>query len=459
MKEKAKVVNFNNSNFVPDRERVLITTICRDFSQIENGLYSEGPAVLTENGFQDGFGEYTTHLPEEYRFYTNQPSYGLSFLQANVEGPTWLQYPLDKDLEAHLSSGNYDVLGISAYTWSLPWAKKLAAKAKKKYGIKEVWLGCYAVMTEDPEMAKFFDRLFWGYSESTLNQAIGGDEIPVDKIKHPDLRTNTSFLGKKATVGHVIYRRGCPNRCSYCSDPVFHPGGQKPLSIETIEKTLDYYKECGLKSIYFSNQDTTLFNNLGMKVIDSLHERDFRFGMLTSFKSLNAKGPDGIKMLHDKGFRFLLIGLESLNDKNLIKNRRRSRFKEMYDTMKLLQDLKIMITTTYMICFEDDTPESIREAKKIMINDLGVTVSLFNITMPLPSTPMYWQYKKDNLILDWDWTHWTGNHLLWRHPNISTKLAQNLLAEMRSEVNSPVYNPNVKALWNSRKLSVAANAA
>jgi hypothetical protein len=325
-KEKAKVVNFNNSTFVPDRERVLITSICRDFNQKENELKTEGPAVITENGFQDGFGEYTTHLPDEYRFYTNQPSYGLSYLEANVKGPTYLQYPDYLDIEAHLASGHYDVLGISAYTWSLPWAKNLAIKAKSEYGIKEVWLGCYAVMTEDPEMENCFDRLFWGYSESTLNQAIGGDEIQIGKIKHPDMRTKSSFLGKESTVGHVVYRRGCPNQCSYCSDPVFHPGGQPPISIEAIDNVLDYYKKCGIKSIYFSNQDTTLFNRLGMKVVDSLYERDFRFGMLTSFNSLNAKGPEGIKMLHDKGFRFLLIGLESLNDKNLIKTQRKVRY-------------------------------------------------------------------------------------------------------------------------------------
>lgn len=84
-----------------------------------------------------------------------------------------------------------------------------------------------------------------------------------------------------------------------------------------------------------------------------------------------------------------------------------------------------------------------------MIEELGVKVSLFNITMPLPGTPMYREYKDRGLIFDWN--HWNGNYLIWQHPTISKKEAMELLAEMRSEVNSPVYNPNIAGFWNKNK--------
>ena len=109
-----------------------------------------------------------------------------------------------------------------------------------------------------------------------------------------------------------------------------------------------------------------------------------------------------------------------------------------------------------MIGFEDDVPETIRDAKRCMIDELGVTVSLFNITMPLPGTPMYWDYKRRNLITDWDWTRWTGNHLVWKHPVLSPREAEDLLAEMRSEVNSPVHNPQVSGLWQQRSGAATA---
>lgn len=174
------------------------------------------------------------------------------------------------------------------------------------------------------------------------------------------------------------------------------------------------------------------------------------YGMLTSFRTLNTLKADGIKMLHDKGLKFLLLGLESLNDVNLRKTKRKADINEMYHTMKLLQDLRIIITTTYMICFQDDTEVSIRNAKRMIIDELGVAVCLFNITMPLPGTPMYWEYKKNNMICDWDWSHWTGNYLVWKHPVIAPEQAKELLAEMRSEVNSPRFNSNNRTIVDSR---------
>ena len=448
MKQSGKVTVFSESRFTPSPERVLMTSVCRDVYAGSQEHYR--PSVLTSDGFQDGFGEYSTHLPEEFKFYTRQPCYGLSYLEANISGPTYLRYPRGHELETYLASGKYDVLCLSAYTWSLPWAMETAERAKRLYGFREVWLGGYAVMTDDPSMNRYFDRLFWGYSESSLREAMGMPGVEIEEIRHPDLTTRAYFLGRESTVGHVIFRRGCPNRCTYCADPVFQPGGERSLSLRSVEEILDFYYDNGIRSIYISNQDTRLFDGTGSAIVERMYRKGMKFGMLTSFPSLLAKGQEGIRMLHEKGLTFLLLGLESLNEVNLTKTYRRSRLKMMCDALRLLKDLKIIVTTTYMICFEDDTEELIREAKEKMIHELGVTVNLFNITMPLPGTPMYWDYKKKGLITDWNWRHWTGNHLVWRHPRISTEAAAGLLAELRAEVNSPEHNSNVKAIWDSR---------
>jgi len=100
MKQKGYVINLNKSKFIPDPEKVLVTSVCRD--AYADSEYHILPSSITANGFQDGFGEYSTHLPSEYKFYTNQPSYGISFLEANVKGPTYLQYPETKTIENKL---------------------------------------------------------------------------------------------------------------------------------------------------------------------------------------------------------------------------------------------------------------------------------------------------------------------------------------------------------------------
>uniref|UniRef100_UPI003F5B85D4 B12-binding domain-containing radical SAM protein n=1 Tax=Dehalococcoides sp. HCBD TaxID=3440628 RepID=UPI003F5B85D4 len=384
---KGRVVYLKETNFIPNPKKVLITTAPRDVYE-KDPLHSPLP-VFTDDGYLNGFAEYTTNIPEEWMFSTAQKDYGFSFLEDNVIGPTYLQYPYNKTIIEHLESGRYEVLGISAFTWTLPWAIDLARKAKKEYGIREVWLGSYAVMTDEPQMNEVFDRLFWGYSEDKLNQAVGLGPLLTDHIKHPDLTTRASWLGRTTKTGHMLFKRGCTNRCTYCADPVFEPGGDYPLSIESIESILDYYKWKGIRSVYISNQETNLLNSFGREVLNAIKKRGLNFGMLTSFHALSYCGEDGIKLLRDSGLTFLLVGLESLNDKNIEKTKRRARHDFMIRTLSLLRELNISVTSTYMICFEDDTEESIREAKKRIL-DLGIVVALFNITMPLPGTPMYW---------------------------------------------------------------------
>jgi pyruvate-formate lyase-activating enzyme len=453
--QKGRAVDHWGSAYTPRPDQVLITTVCRG-SSVEIDPSEEVPSSISSDGYQDGFGEYTTHIPIDFKFYTKQPDYGMRFLAANVPGPRYLQYPEYRTLIGELESGRYTVLGISAYTWSLPWAIALAKLARERYGIREVWLGGYAVMTDELSIPKTFSRTFWGYSESALNMALGGPSFPIDSIVHPDLTTRATFLGKESHVGHLLSQRGCPNKCNYCADPVFQPGGEDALSFEAMDKILSTYEQNGIRSLYFSNQNTNLFSKTGDSVLTNLHSRKMKFGMLTSFRTLNSLGTAGIERLYDKGLNFVLLGLESLNAENLRKTGRRAAVKEMLDVLQLLRTLRVIITTTYMICFEDDTVDTIRQAKQIMMNELGITVSLFNITMPLPGTPMYLKYKASNLIFDLNWRHWTGNHLVWRHPVISPSLARDLLAEMRSEVNSPIHNANIREITEKRSCRALA---
>lgn len=446
--QRGWVVYNTKTPFQPKPEEVLITTAPRDV--YENDPVRERLPVFTANGFQNGFSEYTTHLPEAYHISTNQPCYGLQFLKANVPGPTFLQYPTTSMLHEHLSRGHYKVLGISSFTWTLPWAIEFARLAKTIYGIREVWLGSYGVMTEDPEMKNCFDRLFWGYSESTLRQALQLGPIGVKQLRHPDLTTRSNWLNTRRLVGHTIFQRGCYRKCIYCADTVFYPGGEPALDQQAIEDILDFYQSKGIRSVYFSNHLTRPFTPTGKRTIDSVARRGMRFGMMTSFLAITEKGDDGLKELVDNGLTFLLVALETLNDATLDRVNRAMSRKLMVDTLKTLNKLRVTVTSTYIICFEEDTPKSIREAKREVI-DLGVTFCLFNIYTPLPSTPLYQMFKRRQLINDWDWTHWTGEHLLWKHPCISPEEARELLTECRAEVNHPEFNRFNREEWKMRE--------
>ena len=71
----------------------------------------------------------------------------------------------------------------------------------------------------------------------------------------------------------------------------------------------------------------------------------------------------------------------------------------------------------YMIGFEEDTKESLREdIKKLAALKLDITQIC--VITPLPQTPMWTEIEEKFGIWDHDYHHHDGKHMVWNHPHI-----------------------------------------
>ncbi len=433
------------SGFVPDPSRVLFTTPPRDVYHDEN--YDGDIPCITSDGRLDWFAHHPLAYPLEYQPSVKSRSYEVAFLEANVPGPTYLHLPTQSEIESHLASGDFTVLAITSYTWTLPWALKMAERARKDYGVREVWLGGYGVMTPEPKLRVLFDRLFWGYSESNFRASIGLTPLPVREIEHPLLLNESTYLAHKVKIGHLFWRRGCTQHCTFCADPVFQPRGEAGLSMETVERVIMRYKEEGCVTIHLVNQDVQPFSAQGEQVIRILKRHHIPFTMMTSFQALTAKGDDGLKRLADSGLTMAQLGIESLSDTNLSKTLKTTNYGHIERTVKTMDALRIRLSATYMLCFEDDTVQSIRVAKA-KLGDLGPIYTYFSIIQPMPGTPFFHDLHRRGLINDWDFRRWTGGYLVWKHPTIAPEEARELVREMDLAINTPLHNRRLKQEWD-----------
>lgn len=432
------------SGNTPEPSRVLFTTPPRDIYS-EEGYMGDIPCI-TSDGRLDWFAHHPLAYPLEYQPSVKSRSYEVAFLEENVPGPTYLHLPLQEEIDACLASGDFTVLAITSYTWTVPWALKMAERARRVFGVREVWLGGYAVMTPEPRLRLVFDRLFWGYSESTLRIALGLRPLPVRQIEHPLLLNESTYLAHKVKIGHLFWRRGCSQHCTFCADPVFQPGGEAGFSMETVERTIGRYRDEGCVSVHLVNQDVQPFSAQGEKVVAALRRHQLPFTMMTSFQALTAKGNDGLKRLADAGLTMAQLGVESLSDTNLSKSRKSTSFRHIEQTVRAMDDLKIRLSATYMLCFEDDTVDSIQEAK-LKLGELGPIYTYFSIIQPMPGTPFFHDLNRRGLINDWDFRRWTGGYLVWRHPTISPDEARELVREMDLSINTPLHNRRLKHEW------------
>ena len=434
----------NKTGYVPRPEEVLFTTAPRDI-YVEEGYDGDIPCI-TDDGRLDWFAHHPLAYPEEYQPSVKSRSYDIAFLELNVPGPTYLELPLQAEIIAALESGQYKVLAITAYTWMIPWALKLAKRARRDYGIREVWLGGYGIMTPEPKIRELFDRLFWGYAESTMREALGLSPMKPSQIEHPMLINESTYLAHKIKIGHLFWERGCTQRCTFCADPVFQPGGEGTFSVENVRRTLERYKEEGVVTVHLVNQDVRPFKDVGRQIIDLLYEYGLPFTMMTSFLALTAKGHDGMKWLADKGLTMAQLGVESLDDTNLSKSLKTTNYEHISKTVRQMDDLRIRMSATYIVCFEDDTPESIHRSKRLL-GDLGPIYTYFSILQPMPSTPQYHDMHKRGLINDWDFRKWTGGYLVWDRPTIKPDEAREIVRDMDLAINTPQYNQRLKREW------------
>jgi hypothetical protein len=439
------VDDISRTGFVPDPERVLFTTAPRDI-YVDEGYDGDIPCI-TDDGRLDWFAHHPLAYPEEYQPSVKSRAYDIAFLQENVPGPTYLELPLQAEIEVNLASGYYQVLAITAYTWMMPWAMKLAERARKVYGVREIWLGGYGVMTPEPRIRELFDRLFWGYGEGLMRQALGLSHLKPSEIKHPLLINESTYLSHKIKIGHLFWERGCTQRCTFCADPVFQPGGEGVMSLDTIRNVLEQYKKAGVVTVHLVNQDVRPFSKMGKQVVELLAEYRLPFTMMTSFLSLTTKGQEGLSWMAEKGLTMAQLGVESLDDGNLSKSLKTTNLAHIRKTVQDMDDVGIRLSATYIVCFEDDTPESIRRAKSLL-GDLGPIYTYFSVLQPMPGTPQYHDMNARGLINDWNYRRWTGGYLVWKHPVIRPDEARDLVREMDLAINTPQDNKRLKREWD-----------
>jgi radical SAM superfamily enzyme YgiQ (UPF0313 family) len=140
------------------------------------------------------------------------------------------------------------------------------------------------------------------------------------------------------------------------------------------------------------------------------------------------------------------LGVESLDDKNLSKSLKTTNDNHIHETVKLMDSMRVRMSATYIVCFEDDTPESIRQAK-IRLGNLGPIYTYFSILQPMPSTPQYHDMFERGLINDWNYRRWTGGYLVWKHPHIAPDEARELVQEMDRGINTPQFNVRLQREW------------
>lgn len=251
--------------------------------------------------------------------------------------------------------------------------------------------------------------------------------------------------------------RGCPYRCSFCTIINVHGNEMRYRNVKAIQELLlkNYYKN-GINYYFFT--DDNFARNKNWKqilemIIDIKKKNNISLRFMIQADTLSYKIPDFIYLLKEAGCTQVFIGMESLNPENLkLARKRQNKVEEYHQMINCWNQAGINVHTGYIIGFPNDTKESLKN-DIILLDKIGIQQASFFILTPLPGSLDHKKMLEQNLIKNFDLNFYDSFHLVWKHPNFTSKEMEKIFFEIWKEFYS--FKKILKRIYKLSKISLS----
>jgi radical SAM superfamily enzyme YgiQ (UPF0313 family) len=126
-----------------------------------------------------------------------------------------------------------------------------------------------------------------------------------------------------------------------------------------------------------------------------------------------------VELLTKANCRMAFIGVESLNTRSLNAVEKKQNIVDDYkNVFQKLNQKGIISFAGIMFALEEDTKDYY-ELLPDLLDEIGVSVILPSIAIPIYGTPLYEYYLNENRITDFNISHYDGDHLVFKHKLLS----------------------------------------
>lgn len=283
---------------------------------------------------------------------------------------------------------------MSLETYTAKRAYQIASQYRRRH-IPVIVGGFHATLMPD-EAQRFAETVVTGEAEEVWDTVM--DDLRFGRLqkRYYGGRTNLEytpvdrsiFSNKRYLPIKLIETgRGCKFPCQFCSIQSFFERTHRARPVDSIVTEIQSLKE--KTKIFFFVDDNFAGNIKAAKeLLKALIPLKIRW--ITQMSINAAHDEEFLSLLARSGCRGVLIGFESLDEKNL------QVMKKGFNTMKggyvnalsKLRKYKIMVYGTFVFGFEYDNYHSFETAVDFAIEQ-GFYISAFNHLTPFPGTPLY----------------------------------------------------------------------
>ncbi|KKL11611.1 hypothetical protein LCGC14_2544060, partial [marine sediment metagenome] len=329
-----------------------------------------------------------------------------------------------------------EIIGFTSTTLVWPNTLKTMRTAKKRFPNKLIVVGGPQITAfpQDSLNHEFIDLGIYGEGEETMLelaqvyskganiQDIKGTVVrknsrvfvnqprplieDLNRLPFPAIDLFPYHLYRALTVQAPFYTmiasRGCPYRCTFCSQIYF--GNRLRLrSAENVASEMEYYvKKKGAKELVMFDETFTISREFTLKLCRLIRERGlhFRWNIRTRVDTLDRKVLEALK---GAGCQVIHLGIESGSNKTLKTMRKGITLKQIRETAR---EIGIETRGYFMLGYPGETTQDIKKTLKFSRN-LGLDWASFTITLPHPRTEIGEEAVKRGLVKKDFWKEFT----------------------------------------------------
>jgi len=222
------------------------------------------------------------------------------------------------------------------------------------------------------------------------------------------------MMAGRRGYGMVEASRGCPHRCTFCSQWKHWQGVWRHKSIKRVADEIEFlHTNYGSKLIWLTD-DNFGFGKRMEELCDQLIARWFSDDLSIFMQArcddiVNNK--ELLPKMYKAGIDWLLLGVESNSKFTLNSFRKGTNPADNRKAVQLLKENGIFSQATCIIGERKDTAESIRELREF-VNFLDPDLAIFMILTPYPGTDLFDEAKRNGWIEDWNWANYDMIHAI-----------------------------------------------
>lgn len=213
----------------------------------------------------------------------------------------------------------------------------------------------------------------------------------------------------------LLGARGCPMRCTFCGQEIFHHGVRRRSVANIIAEIQELRRSVGMNNFVFLDANFPTGHAFGLAFCEALHQAGLVGEMNWSAEvAVSLIDRELIERLAEAGCRNIELGIEVGDPDILAQTRKGTTIAQARDAVRWCKDAGIHTFGLFMIGLPGEGPRHWRRTFRLA-RELDCDIVKFNIAVPYPGSQLFEQHRAE-LLRNFDpetynsWFHSTDPH-------------------------------------------------